>query len=1008
MRSEQFQAEIEDKFGFLPPFFIPALQNPQVLENLWQQTLSAYVNNPLPALFKEKLSAYLSRYCAVPYCMICHSCSLHSLGMKAEEVLALLELPLLEEIEIDKHLHILAQAPDELILTLDLNPALEESLLYCAIFISKQKDSAYCRSELRRLLGTINYQHLVSFIAYVKTCHVWMEAHPEVVLEADQRVIDHLDALLEQEPGLADFFNSYIEKVSHECQTRAQVTAMLARQRLEALEKATDENLRLAKAVASVSDAVVITDPSQPDNPIVYANSGFEQMTGYLSSEVIGRNCRFLQGTTTDPQALAQIKQGIAAQREVKITLLNYRACGQPFWNELKISPIFSDSGNLLYFVGIGRDITERKQAEIAQLQAKVMEAAKLELEKEILERQRAEAALQETTTLQRAILNSANYAIVSTNLDGTILTFNAAAERWLGYTSIEVVGKTTPAILHDWNEVVRRAQELSQEIKTVIEPGFEVFVAKARRSQVEELEWTYIRKDGSCFPILLSVTALRDSEGNITGFLEIASDITERKQAQTALVQSEERFKAFMNNSPAVALMKDEQGRFVYINQPFERCFNIKMEDWLGKTDFDVWSEELALQFRENDRAVLAADKTLEVVEVVPDPDGNLRQWLSFKFPCHDISGQRLLGGIAIDITDRLQAQEALQQANDKLSRSVDELEQRQREFAQLRELSDFLQACKTVEEAYTALEQLVPALFPQTNGGIFLINDSKNLVEAVATWGSPLPSQELFAPDECWALRRGRTHHTTEAHSKLRCSHIHSDSLPTPSLCIPVMAQGKAMGVLYLSLQELGGSIKSKQHLAVTVADHIALALANLKLRETLQNQSIRDPLTGLFNRRYLEESLERELHRCDRAQQSLGIIMLDVDHFKSFNDTFGHSAGDAVLRELGQFLQSHIRKSDIACRYGGEELTLILPEASVEIVLERAQAIREGVKRLAVQHRRQLLGTISLSLGVAMFPEHGVTAEGVLRAADCALYRAKQSGRDQVIVSNQIALR
>ena len=220
--------------------------------------------------------------------------------------------------------------------------------------------------------------------------------------------------------------------------------------------------------------------------------------------------------------------------------------------------------------------------------------------------------------------------------------------------------------------------------------------------------------------------------------------------------------------------------------------------------------------------------------------------------------------------------------------------------------------------------------------------------------------------------------------------------------------MAQGKAMGVLYLSLQELGGSIKSKQHLAVTVADHIALALANLKLRETLQNQSIRDPLTGLFNRRYLEESLERELHRCDRAQQSLGIIMLDVDHFKSFNDTFGHSAGDAVLRELGQFLQSHIRKSDIACRYGGEELTLILPEASVEIVLERAQAIREGVKRLAVQHRRQLLGTISLSLGVAMFPEHGVTAEGVLRAADCALYRAKQSGRDQVIVSNQIALR
>ncbi|BAY47944.1 diguanylate cyclase with PAS/PAC and GAF sensors [Scytonema sp. HK-05] len=836
--SEQIQTEIEAKFGFFPPFFSPALQNPQVLENLWQQTLSAYVTNPLPAVFKEKLSAYLSRYCPVPYCMVCHSCSLHFLGMKGKEVLKLLQSSPTEEIEIDKYLHILAQASNELMLEVEINSEVEESLLYCAIFISLEKDATYCRRELRHLLGDVNYQHLVTFIAYVKTCHLWMEAHPEVALAADKRAIDHLEALVDEEPGLADYFDSY-------------------------------------------------------------------------------------------------------------------------------------------------------------------MEAAKQKREEEIFERQRTESALQQTTTLQRGILDSANYAIISTNSHGTILTFNAAAERWLGYTAFEVVGKTTPAIFHDAAEVLQRAQELSQELRTTIEPGFEVFVAKARRDEIDECEWTYIRKDGSCFSVLLSITALRDNEDNITGFLGIASDITERKRAAAALQQSEERFKAFMNNSPAVAFMKDEQGRFVYINESFERCFDIKMADWLGKTDFDVWPEQLALQYRENDRAVFAADKTLELVEVVPNPDGHLRHWLSFKFPYKDISGQRLLGGIAIDITDRLQA-EALEEANDKLSRSVKELEQRHHEFAQLGELSDFLQACKTVEEAYSALELLVPPLFPQTNGGIFLINDSKNLVEAVATWGpAPFPSQELFAPDECWALRRGRIHHTTKAHSKLRCSHIHSDSAPASSLCISMTAQGKAMGVLYLSLLESGEFIESKQQLAVTVADHIALSLANLKLRETLQNQSIRDALTGLFNRRYLEESLERELYRCDRNKKSLGIIMLDIDHFKSFNDTFGHSAGDAVLRELGEFLQSHIRRSDIACRYGGEELTLILPEASVKVVLERAQAICDGVKHLQVEYRRQLLGTISLSLGVAMFPEHGVTGEAVLRAADAALYRAKREGRDRVIV-------
>ncbi|MWY86369.1 GGDEF domain-containing protein, partial [Francisella tularensis] len=148
------------------------------------------------------------------------------------------------------------------------------------------------------------------------------------------------------------------------------------------------------------------------------------------------------------------------------------------------------------------------------------------------------------------------------------------------------------------------------------------------------------------------------------------------------------------------------------------------------------------------------------------------------------------------------------------------------------------------------------------------------------------------------------------------------------------------------------------------------------------------IRNSLTGLFNRRYLEESLEREIHRSKRKQQSLGIIMLDIDHFKRFNDTFGHEAGDTVLRELGLLLQQYVRQSDIACRYGGEEFTLILPEASLKIVRQRAEQLRQGAKQLQVQHRRQSLGAITLSLGVACFPEHGLSAETVIRDADAAL--------------------
>jgi len=179
--SDQIKAEIEEKFGFFPPFFAPALETPQVLENLWQQTLSAYVGNPLSPLFKEKLSAYLSRYCPVPYCMICHSCSLRPLGVRAREVLQLLESPPPTEAEIDEHLSRLAAYPDGLAILPEANSALEASLLYCSIFIAMEREEAeYCRSELRRILGQVNYQHLVSFIAYVRTCHAWMEAHPEI------------------------------------------------------------------------------------------------------------------------------------------------------------------------------------------------------------------------------------------------------------------------------------------------------------------------------------------------------------------------------------------------------------------------------------------------------------------------------------------------------------------------------------------------------------------------------------------------------------------------------------------------------------------------------------------------------------------------------------------------------------------------------------------------------------------------------------------------------------
>lgn len=282
----------------------------------------------------------------------------------------------------------------------------------------------------------------------------------------------------------------------------------------------------------------------------------------------------------------------------------------------------------------------------------------------DISQRQQVEQKLQATTRLQNAILDSANYAVIATDIEGTILTFNLAAQKWLGYSSQEVVGKTTPAIFHDNGEVVLRAQELSGELGTTIEPGFEVFVAKARQGVADEREWSYIRSDGSRFLAQLSVTALVDNYGNITGFLGIASDITERKRAEVALKESEERFQAFMNNSPVMAFIKDEQSRMVYINEPFERKFEVKLADLRGKTDAEWLPQEVVKQVRENDLLVFSTGKTLETVETVPSPDGSSQYWLVFKFLLNDVSAKPLLGGVAIDITELKKAEKQIKAA--------------------------------------------------------------------------------------------------------------------------------------------------------------------------------------------------------------------------------------------------------------------------------------------------------------------------------------------------------
>jgi len=464
------------------------------------------------------------------------------------------------------------------------------------------------------------------------------------------------------------------------------------------------------------------------------------------------------------------------------------------------------------------------------------------------------------------------------------------------------------------------------------------------------------------------------------------------------------------LDNMSDLVAMLDTEGRRLYNSPSYKAVFGDK--DLAGTDSFSEIHPEDRERVRRVFRETVASGVGQRTQYRFLLADGSIRYIESQGDAIKDAAGNvTQVVVVARDITERKKSEQALEESNRQLRATVLELERRDRENVALGKLGDMLEMCKSAEESRDVLGQFVDKLFPGTSGNLYLLNFGNDLLEAVVTWGDAGPAGDpVIGKDDCWALRRGQLHVVEDARSKLNCQHL----IVPPSgayLCAPIMGQGEVLGMLHVQFGagQAGEpapvrrrQLESQQAWALTVTEHIALALANLRLRETLRAQAVRDSLTGLYNRRYLEQALEREVLRAARNSRTVGVIMLDLDHFKAFNDTHGHEAGDMLLRLLGDYLVTHVRAEDIACRYGGEEFVLILPEAALEDTRRRAEHLREAVKGLRVSHRGQGLKPFTLSLGVAAFPEHGETGEALLKAADDALYRAKREGRDRVMVA------
>lgn len=368
------------------------------------------------------------------------------------------------------------------------------------------------------------------------------------------------------------------------------------------------------------------------------------------------------------------------------------------------------------------------------------------------------------------------------------------------------------------------------------------------------------------------------------------------------------------------------------------------------------------------------------------------------------------LLGALFRGLARETRRARALErEARAAIVRLAESVEQRDRLAEQQRQLGAYaglLQSCQDRQEAMAVTARVIEQLLPQAAGRCYILRASHNLAETLARFGTEaIPSDPVLLPDDCWALRRGQPHRSGGHGGHVHCAHVHTEGAPENAwmLCVPLMAQGTSLGLLHLNGVEGGGE---EPALVEAIAEQLSLALVNLQLRETLRLQSLHDPLTGLYNRRYLEEHLQRELLRSERRNRPLAVVMLDVDHFKRFNDRHGHAAGDALLGKVGQTLRDLIRNEDVACRYGGEEFTLVLPETDRAIALRRAEQIREAIGSTTVLHAREVLGPNTASLGVAMFPEDAKDASTLLQLADAALYRAKHAGRNQVAMHGEVS--
>ena len=470
----------------------------------------------------------------------------------------------------------------------------------------------------------------------------------------------------------------------------------------------------------------------------------------------------------------------------------------------------------------------------------------------------------------------------------------------------------------------------------------------------------------------------------------------------QLNLEESEARYRRlFETAKDGILILDGDTGRIVDANPFLQDMLGYSESELIGKA---LWEIGAVRDIPASQQAMreLQKNEYIRYEDIPLETKTGGRKHVEFVSNVYLVSGRKVIQCNIRDITERKDAEARVLETKNKLLVLVSELQWRDRQMQLMNRMNELLQSCITQDEAYQVITLCAADLFPGRNGSLAILPARNEKLSVVARWGAESIMQSNFALEDCWALRLGQIHEVIDQDTSLLCRHF-MNSPPGGYFCLPLTVQGETLGVLSL----IDNTIQTGEHppglkqLAVSVGETIKFSLSNLKLRDELRSESIHDPLTGLFNRRYLDETLSRDLYQVERRNDPLCVVMLDLDGLKRLNDSLGHGTGDSVLRLLGHTLQEHLRKSDISCRYGGDEFVLVLPDSSIAETKLRVEQLSTVMKSFQQDQRGEDVGPITLSAGIAQAPEHGKTARELLQAADQAMYAAKQAGGDRIVI-------